>query len=158
MPGQPVLTAGSLVLRPPSPDDAPAYRVIYGHDADTELSLATTHWALHGFGPWLVLADGEPAAAVEIGLASADVEGVGRAEVEVGWVVAAPRRGQGIATAATRLALEHVFSLGGVDHVVACIRPGNASSHRVAEKLGFRERGPGRSRTGAPVTVFALEA
>ena len=46
--------------------------------------------------------------------------------------------GQGVATEAGRAALEFGFGALGLDHVVAVVRPENAGSKRVLDKLGLR--------------------
>ncbi len=56
--------------------------------------------------------------------------------IEVGWVVDPRRQGEGIATEAGRASLDWSFANLDVDQVCSLIRPGNAASVRVAEKLG----------------------
>jgi RimJ/RimL family protein N-acetyltransferase len=56
--------------------------------------------------------------------------------LEVGWVVHAKHRGQGIAGEAGRASLDWCFANLGVDEVCSMIRPDNAASARVAQKLG----------------------
>jgi len=58
--------------------------------------------------------------------------------LEVGWLVAAERRGQGIATEAGRASIEWCFANLGVVEVCSLIRPDNVASARVAQKLGAR--------------------
>jgi RimJ/RimL family protein N-acetyltransferase len=58
--------------------------------------------------------------------------------LEVGWVVDATRRGQGIATEAGRASINWCFAILGVDAVCSIIRPDNQPSRRVAEKLGAK--------------------
>jgi [ribosomal protein S5]-alanine N-acetyltransferase len=47
--------------------------------------------------------------------------------------------GRGITPTALALAVDHAFTAGGVHRVEVNIRPENAASRRVVEKLGFRE-------------------
>ena len=49
--------------------------------------------------------------------------------------------GRGITTTAVALLADHCFSAGRLHRVEANIRPENAASRRVVEKLGFREEG-----------------
>jgi len=56
--------------------------------------------------------------------------------LEVGWVVDPRRQGEGIATEAGRASLEWCFHQPGVEQVCSLIHPENASSARVAVKLG----------------------
>jgi RimJ/RimL family protein N-acetyltransferase len=74
--------------------------------------------------------------------------------VEIGRIVAAGRRGQGIATEATLAVADDALARPRLDHLVAYGRPGNAASLCVCAKLGMRPRGEGRSRSGDPVTIL----
>ena len=94
------------------------------------------HWAAHGFGPWVVLEGHEVLG--RGGLRYRVLNG--RAELEVAWAVAAPRWGQGVATAIGRKAISFARELG-VGEVVAFTRVDNVASLRVMEKLAMtRER------------------
>ena len=125
-------------------------------DARRETAEAEAHWATHAFGPWAVLEGGEFAGFAEVHFAGPGIGGIDPREVEVGWVIAEGRRRRGLATEAMRAAIADAWPRAGVDHLVAYIRPENAISLRVAERLGFSLRGPGRSRSGDPVGVYEL--
>ncbi|WP_235926212.1 GNAT family N-acetyltransferase [Actinokineospora pegani] len=56
------------------------------------------------------------------------------------WVTSAQARG-GVATAAVALAVDHCFQRAGLHRIEATVRPENAASLRVLEKLGFRHEG-----------------
>jgi RimJ/RimL family protein N-acetyltransferase len=56
--------------------------------------------------------------------------------LEVGWLVAPDRQGQGIATEAGRAALDWCFAHLQVEQICSLIRPDNQASARVAQKLG----------------------
>ncbi len=58
--------------------------------------------------------------------------------LEVGWLVAPQRQGQGIATEAGRALLDWCFANLHVEQICNLIRPDNQASARVAEKLGAR--------------------
>jgi len=58
--------------------------------------------------------------------------------VEVGYEIAASRRGRGLATAATRAMLAEAFADGRVRTVIAHTLPEPNASTRVLEKAGFR--------------------
>ena len=60
------------------------------------------------------------------------------AGLEVGWVIAPEHWGNGYASEAGGEALRQAFATLGIDHVISLIRPDNAASIRVAEKLGGR--------------------
>jgi RimJ/RimL family protein N-acetyltransferase len=127
------------------------------HDA-SECTTSETHWREHGFGHWAVVdrEDGSFVGVAEVHFAYPGVEGISTAEVEVGWSVSAERQGEGIATEAMQAAIDDAWERTGADHLVAYIRPENAPSLRVATKLGFALRGPGRATSGDPVEVYEV--
>jgi RimJ/RimL family protein N-acetyltransferase len=84
------------------------------------------------------------------------VTGLSSDEVEAGWEIVEELRGRGLATEAMRAAIEDAWRRTGADHLVAYIRPENAVSLRVAEKLGFRFRNEGLTRSREPMLVFEL--
>jgi RimJ/RimL family protein N-acetyltransferase len=57
--------------------------------------------------------------------------------VEVGWRLASPWRGRGLATEAGAAAVEFGFTTGGLDRIVSIYEPENRPSGRVMEHLGF---------------------
>lgn len=59
---------------------------------------------------------------------------------ELGYWLAAPARGQGLATQATRLVVEHLFARG-VNRVEFQCRTENEASRRVAERVGGQFEG-----------------
>ncbi|WP_030620127.1 GNAT family N-acetyltransferase [Streptomyces sclerotialus] len=59
-------------------------------------------------------------------------------EIEIGWRLGRKYWGRGYATAAARLALEHVRA-AGVPHVVAMVDARNARSIAVTRRLGMRQ-------------------
>jgi RimJ/RimL family protein N-acetyltransferase len=58
-------------------------------------------------------------------------------EVELGWSVTPRRARQGIATEAAMACRDWVFATLDVGHVISLIRPENAPSRGVAERLGM---------------------
>jgi RimJ/RimL family protein N-acetyltransferase len=101
-------------------------------EAWRHMALMAGHWALKGFGNW-VLEE----------LESGEV--VGRAglyypadwpALEVGWLVARDRWGRGYAPEAARASAAWAQEKLGAEHLVSVIHPSNARSIRVAEKLG----------------------
>jgi len=58
-------------------------------------------------------------------------------ETELGWVLRPEARGKGYATEASRALLDWAFEELDVPYVTAMIRPGNAASVAVAERLGM---------------------
>ena len=59
----------------------------------------------------------------------------------IGYWVASTATGKGVATAALALGLDHCFGAVHLHRVEATVRPENAASRRVLEKVGFREEG-----------------
>jgi len=153
------LVTERLRLIPLSSEHAGDYAAFMPEDeARRETVDSEAHWAQHSFGPWAVVEGGRFVGFAEVHYAGEGIGGIDAREVEVGWVIAEDCRGRGLATEAMGAALADAWTRAGTDHVVAYIRPENAISLRVAEKLGFRLRGPGRARSGDPVGVYVLDA
>ncbi|MEJ7604876.1 MAG: GNAT family N-acetyltransferase [Bryobacteraceae bacterium] len=57
---------------------------------------------------------------------------------EIGWWLARPFWGRGLATEAARVALAHAFDLVKLDRIVSIARPQNVASTRIMEKLGLQ--------------------
>ena len=111
----------------------------------------TGHWALLGFGYWVVEEKASGAFAGELGFADykRPIAASMRGFPELGWALAPHAHGRGYATEALRAALAwgdaHLLSA----RTVCLIDPENAPSIRVAEKCGYRvfERGSFAERT-----------
>ncbi len=63
------------------------------------------------------------------------------ASATIGYWVGAAFAGRGLTPTAVALATDHVFFSVGLHRMEVCIRPENAPSLRVVEKLGFRYEG-----------------
>ncbi|WP_029391633.1 GNAT family N-acetyltransferase [Streptomyces xiaopingdaonensis] len=59
----------------------------------------------------------------------------------IGYWVDRSVAGRGVIPTAVALAVDHCFGAVGLHRIEVCIRPENAPSRRVVEKLGFREEG-----------------
>ncbi|RKN41870.1 N-acetyltransferase [Streptomyces hoynatensis] len=59
----------------------------------------------------------------------------------IGYWIDRAAAGRGVIPTAVALATDHSFRVLGLHRLEICIRPENAPSRRVAEKLGFREEG-----------------
>jgi len=66
------------------------------------------------------------------------VRGVLRS-AHVGYWIDKGHAGRGVTTTALALAVDHCFGPVGLHRIQADIRPENAASRRVVEKLGFRQ-------------------
>lgn len=94
------------------------------------------------FGWYGVLRDGERR--VLVGSAGyfgpPDVTGI----VEIGYSVVESYRGRGVATEMVNALVERALGTAGVTAVVAEAHQDNIASHKVLERAGFEETGPGR--------------
>jgi RimJ/RimL family protein N-acetyltransferase len=109
-----------------------------------EMALLLGHWGLRGFGQWAVVQRQTGELVGRAGLWQPE----GWPGLEVGWVLGRPWWGRGFATEAAAAAVDHAFESLGAQHVISLIRPDNAPSIRVAERLGERyERRVELSRT-----------
>src|SRR5205823_14550586 len=96
------------------------------------LALLIGHWHLLGYGQWAVVEKATGHVIGRAGLWNPE----GGYGLEVGWVIRRSRWGQGFATEAARAAVQHGFETVGATHLISLIRPDNARSLRVAEKIG----------------------
>ncbi|MFN7937809.1 MAG: GNAT family N-acetyltransferase [Bryobacteraceae bacterium] len=92
-----------------------------------------------------------PVGAVRIGHISTR-----RRSAQLSYWIAPPYRRLGYATAATRLALNSVFSSKAITRIDTWIERHNIASHKVALRLGFR-RVPNTS-PGNPLSAYVLHA
>jgi RimJ/RimL family protein N-acetyltransferase len=99
------------------------------------------HFESRGFGFWAVEIPGRAPFIGFIGLAVPAFEASFTPCVEIGWRLARPWWGQGLATEGARAALRYGFDRLGLPEIVSFTVPGNVRSRRVMEKLGFRYSG-----------------
>ena len=148
------LETARLVLRIPQASDFDRYAETLGNeDAARYIGGHVTRaaawrrflqmpgaWALHGFAMFSVI---EKARGLWVGQA-----GPWRPEGwpgnEIGWTFHPDAWGKGYATEAATAAADYAFDVLGWDNIIHCIDPANASSQRVATRLGSRNRGPGK--------------
>jgi RimJ/RimL family protein N-acetyltransferase len=146
------LTTERLWLRPFRSDDFEAHAEICADpevmryiragalsraDAWWQMARYMGHWQLRGYGLWAVF---ERATGRLVGhLGFLDPEG-GHG-FELGWALAREAWGKGYAFEGTRAAVEHAFAALGRERIICLIRPENARSIRLAEKLGARPAG-----------------
>ena len=74
---------------------------------------------------------------------------------EVGYSFHMDARGKGYATEASAAAMDYAFDILGWDEVIHSISPENTASQAVAQRLGSRNRGPGK--LPPPLDVHAIE-
>jgi RimJ/RimL family protein N-acetyltransferase len=99
------------------------------------------HWALLGFGYWVVVEKRTGQFIGEVGFADfrREVEPPLDGTPEIGWCLAPRAHGQGYATEAVRAAITWGDSHFGAIRTVCLIAPENTPSLRVAEKSGYQE-------------------
>jgi ribosomal-protein-alanine N-acetyltransferase len=154
LPPDPPLADGGIVLRLLEPSDATA---ILAAVQDPEIprftAIPPTH-TLPSVASWIASRPDAMAAGEGIDFAIADgVDGqlvgsigVGRSAddprcAEVGYWVAAPARGRGVATAALRLVTAWALSELELARIQLTTHEENAPSQHVAEAAGFRREG-----------------
>ena len=106
-------------------------------EAWRNMAAVLGHWQLRGFGPWAVE---EQASGQLVGRIGPFCP-AGWPGLELIWAIRRQFWGQGFATEAARVALGYLFDQVGSDEVVSLIRPQNAPSIRVAEKIGEQFQG-----------------
>jgi RimJ/RimL family protein N-acetyltransferase len=121
----------------------------------TRLLRYVGHWAVLGFGYWVVEEKATGSFAGEIGFADykRKLEPSLKDVPEIGWVLANEAQGRGYATEAARAVIAWGDAHFGSSRTACIIHPENLPSIRVAEKCGYRES----ARTtyhGQPTTVF----
>jgi RimJ/RimL family protein N-acetyltransferase len=95
-------------------------------------AVMSGHWALHGFGYFVVEESSTGQFAGRVGPWSPP----GWPGFEVGWGIARDFRGKGYAVEATRAAIDWVFSTFEIDRIIHCIDRENVASQAVARRLG----------------------
>lgn len=122
------------------------------HEAWLDMSVLTGHWALRGFGHWVLEELDGGAIVGRAGLYHPpDWPGM-----EVGWTVSREHWGRGYAPEAGRAACEWAHRELRAKHILSLIHPDNAQSKRVAEKLGLTHEGRHSTR-GFVLNVFGAE-
>lgn len=113
------------------------------------------HWALFGYGYWVIRERSSGRFAGEIGFANLQrdlVPPLGDAP-EIGWALSPWAHGQGFATEAVRAALAWGERQFGEQRTVCIIDPANERSIRVAERCGYRHTLVANYK-GAPIWTF----
>ncbi|MFO0761774.1 MAG: GNAT family N-acetyltransferase [Byssovorax sp.] len=127
-------------------------------DAWSRVLRYAGHWALMGFGFWVVEEKASGRYAGEVGLARFEraIEPPFGETPEAGWVLAPWAQGRGYATEAVRAALGWMEQERGMRRAVCMIDVPNLASIRVAERCGFKEQWRGDYK-GEPAIVFSRE-
>ncbi len=103
------------------------------YDAFLGLAAHAGHWALRGYGGWVVTARDDPGTMVgRVGLWEAE----GWPGLEVGWKLHREAWGHGYATEAARAAIGFAWTVLDAPELISLIHPDNVASQRVARRLG----------------------
>jgi RimJ/RimL family protein N-acetyltransferase len=95
-------------------------------------AIMAGHWALHGFGLFVVE---EKRTGRYVGRVGPWFP-AGWPGFEVGWGIAKSFRGKGYAVEAASASIDWSFTTFETDKLVHCIRPENVASKKVAQRLG----------------------
>lgn len=160
----PTLTTERLLLRRPRADDFEALLALFsdpevarflgGSPLGREpcwrmLAFLLGHWALRGYGPFLVEERGSSTLVGRVGLLHPE----GYPGVELAWTIGRPFWGRGYAVEAAQAVRVWAADSLGLPPLISLIAPENRSSARVAEKLGARtERRI--ERDGEPIDIW----
>jgi RimJ/RimL family protein N-acetyltransferase len=117
--------------------DAEVMRYLSGepiarNEAWRNMSAATGHWMLRGYGTWVVERKSDGAVIGRVGLINPE----GWPGLEVGWTLGRLYWGEGYATEAARAAMNYGFLTQSVDRLISLIDPDNKPSQAVARRLG----------------------
>jgi len=157
-----------LILRPPHASDLDAFVEIHedpevmrymtlvgplsGRVAGWRmLAMLIGHWQLRGYGQWTVFEKTRGQVIGRVGLWNPE----GWPGLEVGWVIRRECWGHGFATEAAHEALRFAFEDVRAEYVISLIRPDNARSIRVAQKIGETLQGT-HVMDGTALSVYGV--
>jgi RimJ/RimL family protein N-acetyltransferase len=99
-------------------------------------AIMAGHWALHGFGMFVVEEKGTGHFVGRVG----PWMPLGWPGFEVGWGIASEFRGKGYAVEAARAAIEWSFASFELEQIIHCIDRENIASQAVARRLGAEQQ------------------
>lgn len=122
----------------------------------TRLLRYAGHWALLGFGYWVVEAKADGRFVGEVGFADyrREIEPPLGARPEAGWVLKSSEHGVGFATEAVARIVRWADEALAADETVCIFDPAHDASIAVARKVGYGREGVARYR-GEPTLVMA---
>ena len=110
-------------------------------ESSQQVSRFISHWEEWGFGLWAVEEKGSGAFIGRIGLMVHDDWPEGEHKTEVGWMLARPFWGRGLATEGALASVGYGFEELGLERIISITLPGNTASRRVMGKVGLTYRG-----------------
>ena len=115
------------------------------------MALHAGHWALRGYGNWVLERRADGVLVGRAGLWNPE----GWPGLEVGWTLARHAWGHDYATEAGVAARDWAWATLDAERLISLIRPGNAASARVAERLGMRRVGV-ETLYDEPIDVYGV--
>jgi RimJ/RimL family protein N-acetyltransferase len=98
------------------------------------IDIHEAFWREFGYGMFAVIEKKSGRFVARVG----PIPSIGAGAVEVAWSTVREAWGLGYAVEATKAAIDFTFGHSALDSLDCYLRPDNAPSRRVAEKLGFR--------------------
>lgn len=138
-----------LLLRMPTPDDAPAlFRILSDAEfrrylpaqqptlekVEAGVGRMLNHWAERGYGQWILSPKNSPELLGYCGLRLLPETG----EVEILYGIDKPYWGRGLVTEAAKATLRYGFQRAELPRIIALAHPQNAATQRVMQKAGLR--------------------
>lgn len=146
----PTIETERLLLRGPRAEDFEGLAAFYaseqadgvggqasGVDAWNKLASLIGHWALRGFGRWIVVSKETGRYVGHVGL----LEPEGWPETELAWSVVAEAQGRGIAFEAAGAARRYAYDQLKRSTLISLVAYDNARSQALAERMGARHDG-----------------
>lgn len=121
-------------------------------EAWRDMALFVGHWALRGYGLFVVEEKGSGAFVGRVGAWSPE----GWVGFELGWGLRRDYWGRGYAFEAARAAGDWVFANFKLERVVSLIHAANTRSQTLAERLGMRARAS-TLHAGMPHDIWEIE-
>lgn len=112
-------------------------KVLSREESWRSMAAMIGHWYLRGYGLWAVEEQQSGEMIGRIGCWKPE----GWIGLEVGWTLRRAFWGKGFATEAGKASIDFAFTQLQQSQVISLIRPDNAASRRVAEKLGEKLQG-----------------
>jgi RimJ/RimL family protein N-acetyltransferase len=143
--------------------DAEVMRWLHGpmtrDESIAQVGAIREHWAREGFGMWAVAPKETDGCIGFVGLGTPSHVPEVLPAVEIGWRLARPYWGQGLATEGARATVDFAFGPLALDRIVSITQLPNRASRRVMEKLGMTpERTTVHPEHGHDVIVYELLA